>query len=78
MAGRKKRESAMKLPNGHLLASADRKRIRCDHPGCSAHAIACEYMHWSCGPGVSFFNFCETHWRTPGPYGDTPEERASR
>jgi hypothetical protein len=64
-----------KLPNGHRLTREAGRRIRCR---CGKPARFCEYMRWSCGPGISFFYMCEECWRKPGPYGDTPEERASR
>jgi hypothetical protein len=34
-----------------------------------------EHVKWSMGKGISFFYYCATCWRTPGPYGETPEER---
>lgn len=64
------------LINGHTIVDGRKKHIRCMK--CRAPARFCEYTHWSGGPGVSFFYYCMKHWRTPGPYGDTPEQRASR
>lgn len=55
------------------------KRIKCGGTAgkpCTRRARYVEYMRWSCDPkGISFFYYCATCWRTPGPYGDTPEER---
>lgn len=63
-----------KLPMGHSILPRDRKRIRCML--CGKPALWCEYMKWSCGPGISFFYFCGTCWRKPGPCGTSPKQRA--
>lgn len=69
----------MAFPNGHKIRPRDRARIQCDHQGCTARAHFCEYMRWSSpSRGIAFYNFCPEHWRTPGPHGDTPEQRASK
>ena len=67
------------LPNGHAIAPADRRRIKC---ACGKQARWCEYMRWSCGPGISFFYHCATCWRKPGPGGfnghKSPKQRAEQ
>jgi hypothetical protein len=64
------------FPNGHEVKRADRKRIPCDGVDntkpCGKPARFCEYMRWS------FFYFCAKCWRTPGPNGTSPEQRAGR
>jgi hypothetical protein len=66
------------LELGHVIAGADRKRIKCDH--CRRPAVACEYMRWALptrppSNGIAFYYFCDECWVKPGPYGDSPCDR---
>lgn len=76
-------------PQGRKLKKpgGDNGRVRCSGkprggvgPGsvCGAHAEYVWYMAWSSIPGCSFFYYCETCWKTPGPDGMTPEQHASQ
>lgn len=48
--------------------------------GCEKPARFCEYSRFvvngETDPSIAFYYSCEEHWTTPGPYGDTPEQRA--
>ena len=62
-----------RYPSGHVVAPRNRARIRCL---CGAPAERCEYMRWSCGPGLSFFYHCSRCWIVEGPDGRSPRDRA--
>jgi hypothetical protein len=69
----------MRYTNGHVIASKDRLRIRCE---CGRPAERCEYMRWTmctrgAETGIAFYYFCDRCWITEGPNGTSPRDRAS-
>jgi hypothetical protein len=63
-------------PRGHVVTCPGIECQGSPTEFCHADATRCEYMYWSCGPGVSFFYYCDRHWVTEGPDGSSPRDRA--
>lgn len=78
------REARMRFrqyANGHRLRRTT--RVACsgrtpDRSPCPYRAEFCEYRRWTLRPaGVAFDHWCAACWRTPGPDGTTPHDRAT-